>query len=143
MRQALGGLLLLLLVLGGCARLEAIFAPPPVLPAPSARPVPAPVPATPASRPPAPPPPTPVVTPGMSAAEERQLGDDAERQVGEAERLLRRLEARALKADERETLATAQNFLEDARKALAAREYLRATNLATKARALGEDLAPR
>ena len=79
----------------------------------------------------------------MSATEERQLSDDAERRVGEAERLLRRLEAGSLKTDERETLATAQQFLEEARKALAAREYLRAANLATKARALGDDLAPR
>ncbi|MBI3635358.1 MAG: hypothetical protein HY216_03930 [Candidatus Rokubacteria bacterium] len=137
MRKVLCGLLLL--ALGGCARIEAIFTPPPAPPAPSTRS--APVPSTPPSRPPAPP--LPVVAPGMSAAEERQLSEDAERRVGEADRLLRRLEARGMRGDEREMLATAQKLLEEARKALAAREYLRAANLATKARALGDDLAPR
>lgn len=137
MRKTLAGLLLL--ALAGCSRIEAIFNPPPAPPA--VQPAPSSVPSTPASRPsPAPPP---VVTPGMSAAEERRLSEDAERRVGEAERLLRQLETRSLKADERETFATAQKFLEEAHKALTAREYHRAANLATKARALGDDLLPR
>ncbi len=46
-----------------------------------------------------------------------------------------------MKPDEREMFLTAQDFLEQARRALAAREYQRAANLASKAHALSDDLA--
>lgn len=128
----------LFLALSGCAKLEAIFKPPPPeRPAP-----PAPAPSPPAARPPTPPAPAPPpLTPEMSAEEERRLREDAQRKIGETDRLLRQLEGRSMKPEQRETFLTVQSFLDQARKALAAREYQRAVNLATKARALSGDLA--
>ncbi len=129
------GALLAILLLGfsGCAGLQAIFKPPP--PAPEGPPPTAPVPA---ARPPAPPPP---LTPEMSRKAERHLLEEAQRKIRETDRLLQQLEGRQMKPDEREMFLTAQDFLEQARRALAAREYQRAANLASKAHALSDDLA--
>lgn len=129
-------LALLLLATAGCAKLEAIFKPAPPAPERAAPAAPTP---PPAARPPTPPPPP--LTPQMPAEEERRLRDDAHRKIGEADRLLRQLEGRQMKPEHRETFLTARSFLDQARKALAAREYQRAVTLATKARALSDDLA--
>lgn len=66
---------------------------------------------------------------------------DTQRKIGETDRLLRQLERREMKPEERELFLTAQNFLDQARRALATREYQRAANLASKAQALSDDLA--
>jgi len=76
----------------------------------------------------------------MSREEEQRLMEDAQRKIGETDRLLRQVERRQMKQEEREIFLTAQNFLDQARRALSAREYQRAANLANKARALGNDL---
>lgn len=128
-------LVILLAALAGCARLQAI-----VKPSEPERATPAPPPSPPPARP-VPPPPTPPLTPQMSAEEERRLVEDAQRKIGETDRLLRQLEGRQMKPQQRETFLTAQSFLDQARKALAGQEYQRAANLATKARALSDDLA--
>ncbi|MBI2460614.1 MAG: hypothetical protein HYV61_03690 [Candidatus Rokubacteria bacterium] len=138
----------LLAVLSGCAVLRGAISPPP--PAESGLP-PAEQPTPPASAPPVPvvrpaaPPPAPPLTPQMSAEEERRLREEVEGKIGETGhrlvRLVQQLEGREMKPEERETFLTAQRFLEQARKALAAREYQRAANLAAKARALSDDLA--
>lgn len=137
-----GALLAVLLVaLSGCARLQGILStlPPAEQPAP-ATPMP-PAPATPSAAAPVPAPPKPPLTPEMSADKERQLLEEAQRKIGETDRLLRQLDGRPLKPKERETLVIAQRFLDEARKAIEAKEYQRATNLVGKARALGDDLA--
>ena len=129
-----GALLAILLVaLTGCARLQAVLG----LPAPA--PAPAPPAASPAPPPAVPPPPP--LTPQLSAEEERRLREEAQGRIGETDRLLRQLEGRPMKPQEREAYLTAQRFLDQARKALEAREYQRAANLVGKARALGDDLA--
>lgn len=131
-----GALLAVLLVaLSGCARLQAILS---TLP-PGAPPAEQPAPAVPPA--PVPAPPKPPLTPEMSADKERQLLEEAQRKIGETDRLLRQLDGRPLKPKERETLVIAQRFLDEARKAIEAKEYQRATNLVGKARALGDDLA--
>jgi hypothetical protein len=79
--------------------------------------------------------------PQMSVEEERRLTEEAQRKIGETDRLVQQLERRQMKPDEREMLQTVQNFLDQARRALAGGEYQRAANLAGKARALGDDLA--
>jgi hypothetical protein len=66
----------------------------------------------------------------------------AQERLEEADRLLRALEGRPLRARDLETFQLAQSLLVEARRALAAREYERAANLATKARTLTTDLAP-
>ncbi|MBI3030596.1 MAG: hypothetical protein HYY64_13895 [Candidatus Rokubacteria bacterium] len=115
-----------LILLSGCAQIEAIFK----------RPAPPPERATPSTAPPAPP-----LRPQLSAEEEQRLREDATRKIGEADRLLRELEGRQMKPQQQEMFLTAKDFLDQARSALGARDYQRAVNLASKARALSDDLA--
>ncbi|PYN82076.1 MAG: hypothetical protein DMD96_08590 [Candidatus Rokuibacteriota bacterium] len=56
------------------------------------------------------------------------------------EKLLGELEGRQMKPRQQETIRTAKNFLDQARTALGQRDYQRAANLASKARALTDDL---
>lgn len=112
--------------LTGCAEIEAIFKPPP---RPPSSPSPSPAP----SQPP--------LTPQLPAGEEQRLMEEARRKIGAADRLLRDLEGRPMKPPQQEMFQTAKNFLDQARSALGARDYQRAVNLASKAQALGDDLA--
>jgi hypothetical protein len=57
------------------------------------------------------------------------------------QRLITELQGRPLKPPQRESLQTAMNFLDQARTALGQRDYPRAANLASKARALTDELA--
>jgi len=104
-------------------------APPPVPPPASAGP--------PAGPPPAPSPP---LTASLPPAEVRRLQDDAQRQIEQAERLLRQIEGRPFAPKDLETLRLAQSLVEQARKALEGEEHERAANLAAKARTLADDL---
>lgn len=124
-----------LILLSGCAQIEAIFKPP--VPPPE-RPAPAASPPSPPSPPSAPSPP---LRPQLSAEEEQRLTEDARRKIGEVDRLLQELEGRQMKPQQKEMFLTAKDFLDQARSALGARDYQRAANLASKARALSDDLA--
>lgn len=128
------GLLLtaVLILLSGCAQIEAIFKHPA---SPPERPPPATSPSPPATSP------SPPLRPQLSAEEEQRLVENATRKIGEVDRLLRKLEARQMKPQQKETFFTAKDFLDQARSALGARDYQRAVNLAGKAQALGDDLA--
>jgi hypothetical protein len=117
---------------------------PPLAPGPGASPPPS-IPA-----PTAAPPPTggtapagPTLTASLSPAEARKFREEAQRRLGEAERLLRQVEGRPLAAKDRDTLLLAHSLLEQARKALGTEEYERAANLAIKAHTLADDLASR
>ncbi len=119
-------LAVVLILLSGCAQIEAIFrrpAPPPERPTPSTLP------------------PSPPLRPQLSAEEEQRLSEDAKRKIGEVDRLLRELEGRQMKPQQQEMFLTAKDFLDQARSALEARDYQRAVNLASKAQALSDDLA--
>ena len=137
--------LLLVLALTGCAPLRGLLtepkpaAPAPAPPATASAPPPAPLPA-PAPIEPTTPTPAPPLTPGLPAEQEQRLRIDAEKRVDEADQRLRQLAARPLTPRDQESLALAHNLLDQARKALGAREYERAANLATKARTLATDL---
>ncbi len=85
--------------------------------------------------------PQPPLRPELSAEEEQRLAEGARQKIGDVERLVAELEARPLKPPQREALQTAKSFLEQARTALGQRDYPRAANLASKARALADDLA--
>ena len=119
-------LAVVLILLSGCAQIEAIFK----------RPVSPPERPTPSTSPPSPP-----LRPQLSAEEEQRLMEDARRKIGEVDRLLRELEGRQIKPQQKEMFLTAKDFLGQARSALGAREYQRAVNLASKAQALSDDLA--
>ncbi len=115
-----------LVALSGCAQIEAFFK---SLPPFRERAAPS------ASSP------TPGLRPQLPAEEEQRLMEDARRKIAEVERLLRELDGRPMKPPQEEMFLTAKNFLDQARSAFGARDYQRAVNLASKAQALGDDLA--
>lgn len=129
-------LAVVLILLSGCAQIEAIIkrpASPPERPTPSPPPPERPTPST--------SPPSTPLRPQLPAGQEQRLMEDVMRKIGHADRLLRELEGRQMKPQQEEMFLTAKDFLDQARSALGARDYQRAVNLASKAQALGDDLA--
>jgi hypothetical protein len=139
-RPALALLAGVIVSLTGCTTIESIFkpSPPPIaVPAPTPPPPPAPTP------PPAPrarPAPLPPLQPQVTEGEERRLRDQSTRQIADAERAAQEVRTEELQPDARETYASIQNFIRQARQALAERDYERAGTLARKAEALAKDL---
>jgi len=86
-------------------------------------------------------PPAPPLRPELSPAEEQRLAEGARQDIGDAARVIAELQARPLKPPQKEALQNAKNFLDQAQTALGQRDYPRAANLASKARALTDDLA--
>jgi len=126
-----------LLLLSGCAGNEAVVKKP--APATTVTPVPQSA-STPAPRPAAPAP-TDTLRPEVPPAEEQRLLESTRQKITDVARTLGDLEGRPLKPPQQETLRTAKNFLDQARSALDQKDYQRAANLASKARALTDDLA--
>jgi hypothetical protein len=83
----------------------------------------------------------PPLRPELSPAEEQRLAEGARQDIGDTARRIAELEARPLKPPQKEALQNAKNFLDQAQTALGQRDYPRAANLASKARALTDDLA--
>jgi hypothetical protein len=83
----------------------------------------------------------PPLRPELSAAEEQRLAEGARQDIGNTARRITELETRPLKPAQREALLNAKSFLDQAQVALGQRDYPRAANLASKARALADDLA--
>jgi hypothetical protein len=79
--------------------------------------------------------------PEVSAAEEQRLLESTRQSIGDVTRIVGGLEGRSMKPPQQEALRTAKNFLDQARTALDQRDYQRAANLASKARALTDDIA--
>lgn len=130
-----------LLVLSGCGGTEAVVKKPTTAPtvAPTvAGPAPAPV-ASVALKSNAAAPAGPL-RPEVSAGEEQRLLESARQNIGDVARILGELEERSLKPPQQEALRTAKNLLDQARSALDQRDYQRAANLASKARALTNDV---
>lgn len=129
-----------LLVLSGCGGTEAVVKKPtaPAVPTTTTSPAPAP-PASAALKSNAAAPAAPL-RPEVSAAEEQRLLESTRQNIGDVERVLVELEGRSLKPPQQEALRTAKNFLDQARSALDQRDYQRAANLASKARALTNDM---
>ena len=123
-----------LALLSGCATNAAVRTPP----APAASPTPPPAaPAPPKSgTSPAGP-----LRPEVSAAEEQRLLESTRQSIGDVTRAVDELERRPMKPPQQEALRNAKSFIDQARSALDQRDYQRAANLASKARALTDDLA--
>jgi hypothetical protein len=83
----------------------------------------------------------PPLRPELSPAEEQRLADVARQDIGDTARRITELEGRPLKPPQKEALLNAKSFLDQAQVALGQRDYPRAANLASKARALADDLA--
>jgi len=127
-----------LLLLSGCGGIEAVIKKPATAPAVTATPAPTSTGSAPKS---------PATTPGdalrpeVPADEEQRLAESTKQSIGDVARVLGDLEGRQMKAPQQEALRTARNFLDQARSALDQRDYQRAANLASKARALTDDVA--
>ena len=117
-----------IVALFGCGHLEALLKPPARAPVLVAR-------VGPAAQP------TGGLRPDLSAEEEQKFLEEARQRIGEVERLLRDLDGRQMNPPQLDALAASKSFLDQARTALGQRDYQRASNLAGKARALGDDLA--
>ena len=83
----------------------------------------------------------PPLRPELSPAEEQRLADGARQDIGDTARRITELEGRPLKPPQKEALMNAKSFLDQAQLALGQRDYPRAANLASKARALTDDIA--
>jgi hypothetical protein len=131
------------LLLSGCLSTEVAKGPaPPAAPAaPPSTPSPAAPPAVSTSPRPGASSPAGPLRPEVSAAEEQRLLESTRQSIGDVTRIVGELEGRPMKPPQQESLRTAKNFLDQARSALDQRDYQRAANLASKARALTDDLA--
>lgn len=129
-----------MLLLLGCAGPKTVIVQPVATSAPatSVSPTPTPVSSL-APRPPATPPVEPLRA-QVPAAEEQKLLESTRQNIGDVARTLGELEGRPMKPPHQEALRTARNFLDQARSALDERDYQRAANLASKARALTDDV---
>jgi hypothetical protein len=122
-----------LALLSGCATDAAVRTPPAASPTP---PPAAPAPPKSGATSPAGP-----LRPEVSAAEEQRLLESTRQSIGDVTRTVDELERRPMKPPQQEALRTAKGFIDQARSALDQRDYQRAANLASKARALTDDLA--
>lgn len=161
-------ILLVAMALVGCAQLKNVFSPPPpklppakkeaITPPPS-KPAPAPAaPATPppaakAPAPPAPAPPAPkeqvpvpqpsppvVLSPQVGRTDEDRLKQESSGRIQKAEEIIKQIDQKKLNKDQMDTFSTIQSFLANAKEAITAQDYLRASNLAGKAQVLAEEL---
>jgi hypothetical protein len=120
----LAGLLLLVAILvAGCAEVRSIFAPPPPKAPPVKRDIP-----------------PPVLSPQMGREDEDRLRQEATGKIQRAEQTVQQVDQRKLAQDQQDTYTTIRSFIANARDALLRRDFLRATNLAEKAEVLADDL---
>ncbi|MFQ5847208.1 MAG: hypothetical protein ACE5IQ_05965 [Candidatus Methylomirabilales bacterium] len=122
-------LILVTAIMAGCAKPKAVVVPP--RPAPSR-------PHRMKEKPPSPPR---KLSPRVGREEEHQLKQKAETRIEEAENLFERIDQKKLDKDQREIFSTVRSFLSKAKAALSIRDFLRALNLADKARILAEELS--
>jgi len=126
--------ILLSVILGGCAQKKASVTPTPPSPRPPlARPAPRPVKTEPTPAPP-------VVLPQVGIEQDEQLKQEAIGRVEAAERAFTQIELKKVPQGQQENFLTIQSFLLKAKEALSIKDFLRAFNLADKAQILAEEL---
>ena len=134
--RSLYSVILLAVMLGGCAEKKATVIPASPLPPQRPRPV---------KKEPSPvkkedlPPPT-ILSPRVGQEEEDRLKQEAKSRIDGAERLVKQIDQNRLVEEQRGTLLTIQSFLSKAREALSLEDFLRAFNLADKAQILAREL---
>jgi hypothetical protein len=149
MRLLCSAILLLTVILGGCAEKKTAVIPdtPPGLP--KQRPVrkdPSSVKKEPPPVKKEPPPvkkespPSTVLSLEASQEEEDRLKQEAMSRIDGAERIVTQIDQNRLAEDQRGTFLTLQSFLSKAREALSLEDFLRAFNLADKAQILAQEL---
>lgn len=80
------------------------------------------------------------LSPRIGEVETDRLKKEAESRIEATEQIVRGIDEKKLAMDQQATLLTIQNFLVKAREALVARDFIRASNLADKAKVLAEGL---
>jgi len=120
-------------IMAGCAASKA-----PVLSPPSASPPPASPQPYPERE--EPPPPRRLTLSQVGPDEEQHLKRQAEARIKGAERTVKQIDAKRLASDQEEVFLTIRSFLSKAKEALAIKDFLRASNLADKAKNLAEEL---
>lgn len=81
------------------------------------------------------------LSPQVGRAEEKQLKQEAEAKIEDAENVVKHINRKTLATDQQEILSTIQNFLSKAKKALTIKDFSRAYNLANKALILAQELS--
>jgi len=85
-------------------------------------------------------PPSTVLSLEVSQEEEDRLKQEAMSRIDGAERIVKQIDQNRLAEDQRGTFLTLQSFLSKAREALSLEDFLRAFNLADKAQILAQEL---
>jgi len=136
MRLLCSAILLLTVILAGCAEKKATVIPTSPLRPQRPRPVkkePSPVKTEDLF------PPT-ILSPRVGQEEENRLKQEAMSRIDGAERIVTQIDQNRLAEDQRGTFTTLQSFLSKAREALSLEDFLRAFNLADKAQILAQEL---
>ena len=138
------GVLLLAMMLTGCATFREVAFPAPTPHPPRSSPAPTSPPETPSAPPtsPAPSPPGPpprVLSPGVE--DEQRMRREAQKRIDGTERLVRQIEQKKLAGQQQQNFETIQSFLAKAKEALSARDLQRAFTLADKAYLLADELS--
>jgi len=135
MRLLCSAILLLTVILAGCAEKKTAVIPdtPPGLP--KRRPVKKEPPPVKKESPP-----STVLSLEASQEEEDRLKQEAMSRIDGAERIVKQIDQNSLAEDQRGTFLTLQSFLSKAREALSLEDFLRAFNLADKAQILAQEL---
>lgn len=134
--RSLYSVVLLAVMLGGCAEKKATVIPGSPLPPPRSRPVKK-EPSRVKKEPPSPPT---ILSPRVGQEEEDRLKQEATSRIDETERMVKQIDLNRLAEEQRGTLLTIQSFLSKAREALSLEDFLRAFNLADKAQILAQEL---
>lgn len=81
-----------------------------------------------------------MLSPQVGPEDQDRLQRDAVTKINAIEQMVGQLGQKKLSAAQQDTFSTLQSFLVKSREALVAQDYLRATNLADKAKILAEEL---
>ncbi len=136
-----GVVLIVAVLLMGCADLKAVFVPTPPPPPPPSPPLAPPVKKAPASPPPLPPSPSPpVLSPQVGREDEDRLKREASSRIQKAEQIVQQVDQKKLDKEQQETFSTIQSFLAKAKEALSTQNFQMAFNLSDKAQVLAEEL---
>ena len=80
------------------------------------------------------------LSPRIGEVETDRLKKEAESRIETTEQIVSRIDGKKLAMNQQATLLTIQNFLVKAKEALVAKDFIRASNLADKAKVLAEGL---
>jgi hypothetical protein len=77
----------------------------------------------------------------VGAEDAERLKQESTSRIQQTEEIIKPIDQTRLPRNQQDTYATIQSFLNDAKQALVAQDYLRASNLANKAHVLAEEMS--